>query len=156
MSNIEPMKQRIARLWNQLAEGWEQVRERAGGALTRFQPGADQQRGTRWSLMSADVVEEGDRVIVTLEAPGLERDDLRIDVEDDVLRVSGEKRSQQTSEEGRYHVTECAYGYFERVLPLPVPVTSDGAEAKYKRGVLRITLPKDKQRQPRRIVVAED
>ena len=54
MRNVEPMKQRLTRLWNQVTEGWEHMRERAGGALTRFQSRSDQageQGGARWNLM---------------------------------------------------------------------------------------------------------
>ena len=58
-------------------------------------------------------------MVVTLEAPGMERDDFNIKAYDDVLRVSGEKRSPHTTKEGRHHVTECAYGYLERIGPLP-------------------------------------
>lgn len=85
----------------------------------------------------------------------MERDDFNIKMHDDVLRVSGEKRSPHTATEGRRHVAECAYGYFECIVPLPAPVLEEGAAAEYKRGVLRVTLQKDKQRQPRRLNVIE-
>jgi len=79
---------------------------------------------------------------VRLEAPGLEREDFDIEVFEDTLIIRGEKRLTRERNEGRYHVLECAYGRFERAIPLPAEVEADRASARYRNGVLRIELPK--------------
>lgn len=58
------------------------------------------------------------------------------------IEVRGEKRVERTSEEGCYRVLQCAYGRFERIVPLPAAVLADQAKASYEHGVLKIDLPK--------------
>lgn len=60
----------------------------------------------------------------------------------DYLIVRGEKRVTREEMQGRWQITECAYGSFERAIPLPAPVDSDQASASYEQGVLRVELPK--------------
>ena len=110
-------------------------------------------RSSGWGVLAAEVFDNEDRVIVRLEAPGMEPDEFRLEVVDDMLVVRGEKQLQRERTEGRYHVTECAYGSFERAIPLPDEVESDKASARYRRGVLRVELPKPATRHSRRIKV---
>lgn len=71
-----------------------------------------------------------------------------------VISLCGVKKQMSHEHtEGRYHVTECAYGRFERAIPLPDDVQSDQAKASYKNGVLKVQLPKAKRRQRRTIKV---
>jgi HSP20 family protein len=72
----------------------------------------------------------------------MERDDFDLQVLDDYLVVRGEKQLERERTEGQYHVTECAYGSFERAIPLPGEVETGKARARYTRGVLRVELPK--------------
>ena len=81
-------------------------------------------------------------IVVRIEAPGMDRDDFDLQVVDDYLVIRGRKQIERERSEGRYHLCECAYGSFERTVPLSVPVAVDRAKAKYKRGVLRVELPK--------------
>lgn len=92
--------------------------------------------------MAAEVFDDQNRIIVRLEAPGLDAKGFDLQVVDDILVVSGEKRIQREYSEGHYHIKECAYGRFERAIVLPAPVDSDKAQADYKNGILRIELPK--------------
>jgi HSP20 family protein len=64
---------------------------------------------------------------------------------DNMLIVRGEKRMQREREDGNYHIVECAYGSFERAIPLPAEVDANKAKADYKRGVLKVELPKLKE-----------
>jgi len=93
-------------------------------------------------MLGGDVFEDDDRLVVRLEVPGLEKEDLNIEIQDDALVVSGEKRFEHQATEGRWRVVQCAYGNFRRVVPLPVAVKADEARARYKNGVLRVELPK--------------
>ncbi len=165
MSTLQQLRHGLGTAWDSLADGWRQLRERAGQALTRFSPvrrrgeleTADEQvleRAARWGLMAAEVKETDDEVIVRLEAPGLEPGDFDISVIDDILVVRGEKHLERQEQRGRYHVMECAYGAFERAIELPASVDDSRAKARYRRGVLRITLPKARSSRTRRIDVA--
>jgi len=165
MSTLEQLRHGLHRTWQGLAEGWQHLRERANQALTRFTPArqhgevetvADQAmlEGARWGLLAADVEETADSVVVRLEAPGMEAEDFDIKVEDDYLVVRGEKRARREQTKGRRYILECAYGSFERALQLPTRVEESGAHAKYKRGVLTITLPKHAHAQRRRIEIS--
>ena len=164
MSTLNQLRNGIARAWDSVTEGWRELVERAGDALTRFNPrhpGTEvqtredrlAQRGARWSVLAAEVRLDDDEVEVQIEIPGMEADDFDIQVVDDTLVVRGEKKVERQRREGRYHVTERAYGAFERAVVLPAPVDGDQARARYRRGVLSISLPRSTADKPRRIDV---
>ena len=165
MATLNQLRNSVGRIFDQIGEGWAQLRQRTSQALTRFNPGArngtevetnaDQvlQRASRWALLPADVVAHEDEIVVRLEAPGMEPDDFEIEVIDNVLVVRGEKRLERERREGRYHLIESAYGSFERAIPLPTEVDDKHARAKYKNGVLSIALPKSERARPQRIEV---
>jgi HSP20 family protein len=93
-------------------------------------------------LLASDVYEDEDRIIVWLEAPGLEKGDFNISVIGDTLVVRGDKRFEREYGSGSYQAMECAYGSFERAIPLWTEVDVGKAKATYKKGVLRVELPK--------------
>ena len=99
------------------------------------------------------MITEGDKVVVRLEAPGMEGADFDIEVVENYLVIRGQKNIERERTDGRYHILECAYGSFERALPLPEDVVADKAKASYKRGVLRVELPKSAAARHRRIDV---
>ena len=164
MSTMNQLRQGISRAWDTVTEGWRELRELAGDALTRFQPktsrgevetAADRivARASRWGLLAAEVADNDDRVQVMLEVPGLEAGDFKIEVRGDVLVVRGEKKLAREETQGHFHVMERAYGQFERAIRLPAAVEDEGAKAKYRNGVLTVSLPKAKSAQVRRISV---
>lgn len=153
MSTFDQLRDGFGRALYSIAEGWHQLRQRAVNALTHFTPrrsGNDIETGAehlalnapRWGLLAAELSEEEGQFTVRLEVPGLEPDDFDVQVLDDYLVVRGEKQVQRSQGHGHYHVMECAYGQFERALPLPGPVDESRTKASYRRGVLTITLPK--------------
>ena len=89
-----------------------------------------------------DVTDSDKEVRICAELPGIEAKDLDVNVTDNTLTISGEKRSERSSEEKGRHWTERSYGSFERTIPLPAEVDGDNAKTEFKNGVLRITLPK--------------
>jgi len=166
MTTLQQLRQGLEHAWDNLAEGWQQLRGHAAQALTRFNPihgggeletrdEAFTRSAARWGLIAAEVSETETEIVVKLEAPGMESADFDIDVMDDVLVVRGEKRVRREQTEGRYHVMERAYGSFERAIPLPAPVEEGKARAKYRRGVLSVTLPKTGAGRRRRIEIEE-
>jgi len=109
--------------------------------------------GERYWWPAVDVVETDDEVIVKAELPGMKSEDIEISVLNNTLTLSGEKKeSQEEKGKGYYHV-ERRYGKFRRDIPLPTSVDADRVEAKFKDGVLTVTLPKTEQAKPKRIEV---
>lgn len=164
MSTLQQLKENFGQTWEGLTSGWRHLMERASGALTRFtspRPGKKDEsgelvtQGARWGLMAAEVLDEDKQIIVRLEAPGMRTDDFEISVHNDVLVVRGEKKYRREQDKGHYYLLECAYGHFERALPLPATVDEDKAEASYKRGVLTITLQKKGGASRKRITVQD-
>lgn len=164
MSTFEQFREGLQTLWDNIAEGWQQLRESAGSALTRFNPIARRDnlqtaqdianlRGARWALLTIDLEERDDSVVVRMEVPGMEAADFDLAVVDNQLIIRGEKQATHKHRHGQFHVTECAYGAFERIIPLPVTVDDTRAKARYKRGVLTVQLAKSQKHQRRRIEV---
>lgn len=164
MNTLSTVNNSLNRVWQGLAEGWRQLRERASQAMTHFTPLAKKddvetwddrimRLGSRWGVLASDVEENNDSIIVHLEAPGMEAADFDLSVVDNYLLVRGVKHSKREHKEGSYHVLECAYGSFERAIPLPVEVEENKAHARYKRGVLTVTLPKSARAQRKRIEI---
>jgi HSP20 family protein len=156
MATFQQLKQNIGHAFDYVAEGWENLTRKASNAITRFTSGDHKgalseeehkelaNRNTGWGFMAAEVFDDDNRIIVRLEAPGMDAKEFDLQVIDDVLIIKGEKRIQRERSEGYYHVKECAYGCFERAIGLPAAVDSDKAQADYKSGILRIELPKSK------------
>lgn len=160
------MKEGVSSLWTSLTEGWQHILHSAESALTQFKPGHAENLPTRnqvddagyrptggWSILGGDVFEDEKQLIVKLEIPGMEKKDFAIEVFDDVLVVTGEKRFEHESSEGRWQVLQCAYGTFRREIPLSMHVLIDKAKATYINGVLCIELPKNERGSPKLKVI---
>ena len=104
----------------------------------------------RWAP-ALDIVEEGDRFVLHMDLPGMSDDDVEIELEDRLLRVSGERRDQRERSADGFRRIERSFGRFERVLTLPRGVDAEQVAASFDRGVLEITIPKPEERRPRRI-----
>lgn len=96
---------------------------------------------TAWSPR-CDVVEREDAIVVHAELPGVEAKDAEVTVEDGVLTVRGEKRSERKEEAKGRTYSERFFGSFERRLTIPENVDADRIEARLKDGVLEVILPK--------------
>lgn len=94
-----------------------------------------------------DLAETDKEVTITAELPGMEEKDVELLVEDGMLTLRGEKRSE--TEDKDRQVSERYYGRFERRVPLSAEIQADKAEARFKNGVLTVTLPKNPEAQPR-------
>jgi len=112
--------------------------------------------GTLWSP-PVSVSETADELVFTAELPGLNEDQVSIDLENDVLTISGEKIEERTEgeEERSYHLWERSYGSFRRSFSLPRAVNADEARAHFKNGVLEIRLPKAAEAKGRKIQISK-
>lgn len=100
-------------------------------------------------LPALDVSDEEKEILVTVELPGLEEKDFQVNLEDDVLAITGEKQSDRTESKAGGTWTERRYGSFERRIPLPCEIDADAAKASFKKGVLKLRLPKREPTPPR-------
>lgn len=153
----------LARGWESLTEGWRELLSQSANALTRFTRGTDKESSTadvtirdapHWSLLAGDLIDTGSEIVVRVELPGVAKEDCEIVTEGNTLIVRGEKRSDTTYVTGSYHMRQCAYGVFERTIPLPRNVHADRADAQFKNGVLIVKLPKAEDEKPKQIRIS--
>ena len=121
-------------------------------ALSRPDFGGESSGIGTWAP-TCDVVETAEAIEVSCELAGLEREQIDIRLEDNVLTISGDRRIDRESDAEQYHRIERAYGPFRRHFNLPVGVDPYKIEARYEHGVLRVILPKRPESAPRKITV---
>ncbi|MBP0041119.1 MAG: Hsp20/alpha crystallin family protein [Roseofilum sp. SBFL] len=98
-------------------------------------------------LPAAELHETPEAFEIKLEVPGMKPDDLDIQVTAEAVSISGERRSERTTEEKGVTRSEFRYGQFQRVIPLPNRIQNNNVEAEYKEGILHLTLPKVEEEQ---------
>jgi HSP20 family protein len=144
-------------------------------ALVRFQPFVDefqslQERMNRlfgetglgrfaaeetmgaWSPL-CDIYEDGESIIVKTELPGVDRNDIDVQVENNVLTIRGERKREKEAKADNVYRAERFYGSFSRSFTLPVTVDTERIKAEYRDGILHVTLPKVEAAKPRKIKV---
>ncbi|MBD3421065.1 MAG: Hsp20 family protein [Chitinivibrionales bacterium] len=102
--------------------------------------------GAMWP--SIDIVEEKNNYIIRADVPGVDKKDIDVSVLGDVLIIKGEKREESKQSEEGYNHLERAYGSFQRSFTLPDYVDKDNVDAKFKNGVLELSLKKNGEPQP--------
>ena len=107
----------------------------------------------RW-MPAMDLVETGESYVLRADLPGLSEEDIKIELEDGTLTVSGERKAEHESKHEGYYRVERAFGTFSRSLTLPKGVDGDAVSANFDRGVLEVRIPKPEERKPRRIEIA--
>ncbi|RME61612.1 MAG: Hsp20/alpha crystallin family protein [Alphaproteobacteria bacterium] len=94
------------------------------------------------SMPRTDISETDEEVEIAVDLPGLDEKDIEVNLTDDVLTIHGEKKAEKEEKKKGYYLSERSYGAFHRMIPLPPGVDTGKAEASFKRGVLRVSLPK--------------
>lgn len=115
----------------------------------------DLQGGRQW-LPSADVQETDKEYLLSLELPGVGKDDFRIELQGRTLIVSGEKKSEKEEKGKNYLRHEQYYGAFKRSFLLPEDAAADGVKAGYKNGILKISVPRSEKAKPKSIPIDVD
>jgi len=100
-----------------------------------------------------DVVVEKDNVLVKADLPGLGKDDISVTLQDNYLTIKGEKKHEVEQKEANYFLNERVHGSFARTVELPVAVDAAKIDARFKDGVLHVTLPKTEEAKPKQIEV---
>ncbi len=156
--------------WNKTVSRDLAVQREAGDPFELFRRDMDQlfngffgDLSGRTSLMNRqfgsfapemDVKETDKEVRVTAELPGLEEKDVEVTLTEGTLTIKGEKREEHDEEKGDVFRSERRYGMFERSIALPSGIDANGAKASFKKGVLKVTLPKTAEAQSNRRRIA--
>jgi len=115
----------------------------------------DSQLAVLNSTAEVEMYDDDENVIVKIKAPGFEKEDFDISVEDNVLTVSGSIKEEKEEEDKKkkYYYRELRRESFSRSVTLPVRVVSENADAEYKKGILTVSLPKSEEIKPKKITV---
>ena len=132
--------------WRPFLEVQQEVRRLFQELVHQPWGGAGAAAASQWRP-SCDMVETDEAIIVDIELPGVQREDVRLEVKGDVLYITGERRARQERQGRNYYYTEQHYGSFERQLRLPRTVDREAIRAEFAHGILTITLPKESERE---------
>jgi len=106
---------------------------RSGGSTQSFVP-------------RVDVVETDKAYELNVAVPGMNKEDIKVDLNDNVLTISGERKFRNEKNDGNVRILETQYGTFTRAFTLPEDVKTDAIEAHYTNGILEVTVPKDEKK----------
>jgi HSP20 family protein len=142
---INSLREEIDRLFDDFTVGWPFAADRRPGLLGRLRSSA----GIGESVPNVDVIDKDKSFEIRAELPGVDEKDIDLRVTDDAVMLKAEKREEREEGEegGSYYVSECRYGSFQRVIPLPLGVDASDAHASFKRGVLSVKFPKNPAQQ---------
>ncbi len=102
---------------------------------------------------AVDIYETDDAIILEAELPGMDEKDIEVKVEDNVLTIKGERKFEKEAKEENYYRMERYYGSFQRSFSLPSNVDLDKIKAEYKKGILKVTMPKKEETKPKQIKI---
>ena len=104
-------------------------------------------------LPAVDIYEDKENIVVKAELPGVKKDEVAIEIKDNILTLSGERKQEQETKKENYHRVERVYGKFSRSFTLPDSVQVDKVKANYRDGILEIALPKAEAAKPKAIPI---
>jgi HSP20 family protein len=107
-----------------------------------------------WSPQ-VEMFEREGKLVVRADLPGMTRDDVKVDLDDDRITIQGERRSEHEENREGYYRSERSYGSFHRTIPLPEGANGENARATFRNGVLEIEMEVPKRRSARRIEIEE-
>jgi HSP20 family protein len=140
---------------------WEPLRELSSlqTEMNRlFNQAFDQPQGNggavrRWTP-AMDLLETEDHFVLRADLPGMSEEDVTVELEDNVLTVSGERKTEHQDRSEGYYRVERAFGAFSRSLTLPKGIDPEAVNAAFERGVLEVRIPKPEARKPRKITIS--
>jgi HSP20 family protein len=142
---------------------WEPARElatiqnemnRLFGTFFNDPAGAGTATGVRRWIPAMDLVENDNDFVLRADLPGLTESDVNIELEDNVLTISGERKSEHEDRRQGFYRVERASGSFSRSLTLPEGIDPEKINASFSNGVLEVTVPKPEQRKPRKVTIS--
>ena len=128
------------------------LRDNFDGFFENFFGRMPMERQDLWAPI-VDIVENNGNIEVKVELPGMNKDDIKVTIKNNMLRLSGERKQEEETTEKTFHRIERYFGKFSRTIQLPADIDADKIKAQYKDGVLNITLPKPKSMKPKEIEI---
>jgi HSP20 family protein len=138
---MQTIQQEMNRLFGTLFDAPQAGGGGDGGSLQQWIP-------------AMDLVEEGDHYVLRADLPGVREEDINVELEDNVLTISGERRAEHEERREGYYRVERASGRFSRSLTLPEGIDPESIEAQFENGVLTVRIPKPEERRPRRVAIS--
>jgi len=137
---------------------WERDMERMmeGFFGRRMRPWFPRTEGVEMTAPAVDVYEEKDDIIVKAELPGMEKDNIEVNLADHMLTIKGEKKKEEEIKEENYYRSERFHGSFLRTVELPKDVHGDKVKASFKNGILEVRLPKTEEAKRKEVKVKVD
>jgi HSP20 family protein len=137
---------------------WEREMDRVmenflGRRMRPWWPERWRGKGIELALPAVDLYEEKDEIVVKAELPGIEKDNVEINLTDRRLTIKGEKKKEEEIKEENYYRSERSHGSFVRTLELPKEVHADKVKASFKNGILEVRLPKTEEAKAKEIKV---
>jgi HSP20 family protein len=139
MGNLQSFRNEMDRMFNQFFQGG--TGEEAGWGVHT------------WTL-PVDIYETDEALILKAELPGVSKDDISIEIQQNTLLLRGQRRPEAEVREDQYHRAERTYGAFQRSFMLPTTIDEEQVQASYKDGVLELRLPKAQAARPKRIGIS--
>ena len=136
---LAALRERMNRLFDDAGRGW---RPEEPSATTTWSP-------------AVDIYETEGEIMVQAELPGVDRKDITLNLENNVLTLRGERKFEKETKDENFHRIERSYGHFSRAFSVPATVDEEKINADYKDGVLKIALPKKEQAKPKQIKIAD-
>lgn len=121
-------------------------------SLNRLRGGEEDMGHSTWSP-AVDIYETADTLVIKAEIPGVEKDDISVEVKENALYLKGERKFEKEVKEENYHRMERSYGSFKRIFQLPTSVDENKIKANFKDGVLEIKIPKAEETKSKQINV---
>ncbi len=100
---------------------------------------------------AVDLIDKKDKLVAKVELPGVEKKDVKLSLNDSNLTIQGEMKKDEETEKEDYYYRERAYGNYSRTISLPTEVDKENIKAKFKNGILEITMPKKPEVKPKEI-----
>ena len=138
--DLNLLQDRMNRLFDDAGRGWR----------------ADEPAATTTWSPAVDIFETEGEIIVKAELPGMERKEITLHLENNVLSLRGERKFEKETKDENYHRIERSYGAFSRSFSIPATVDDENIRAEYKDGVLNIVLPKKEQARAKQIKIAAE
>jgi len=117
-------------------------------------PGNGRRTALRTWIPAMDITESENEYVLKADLPGLNEGDVNVELDDNVLRISGERKSEHKESKDGYHRVERAFGRFSRSLRLPEGVTAEGIQANFDNGVLEVHIQKPEQQKPQKVAIS--
>jgi HSP20 family protein len=137
--DLSILQDRMNRLFDDAGRGWR----------------ADEPAATTSWSPAVDIFETETEIVVKAELPGIDRKDITLSLENNILTLKGERRFEKEAKEENYHRIERAYGSFSRAFSIPAIVVEENIRADYRDGILSIVLPKKDQAKPKQIKIGQ-